>query len=301
MEIRQLQTFRTVARTLSFTRAAEALNYAQSSVTAQVQALEEELSTPLFERLGRRIVLTEAGQRLLNYAERILQLEEEARTEISGHGEPAGALVIGAVESLCTYRLPAVIRRFQERHPRVRLLLKPGICADLRRAIGDGTLDLAFVMEAPGSLTTLAARDLIPEEIVVLVHPGHPLAELPQVVPADFAGQLVLHTEVGCSYRTQFDRLLADAGVRLGTVLEFGSVEAIKQMVMAGLGFAVLPRITAAQELAQGRLVALPFAHPDLAVITQVFWHREKWLSPTLRAFLEIVTAVLDPARATGA
>lgn len=299
MELRQLNTFRAVARTLSFTRTAELLNYAQSSVTAQVQALEDELSTPLFERLGRRIILTEAGRRLLEYAERLLQLEEEARAEVSGRGEPSGALVIGAVESLCTYRLPGVIRRFQERFSQVQLLLKPGLCADLRKGVGEGSLDLAFTMEAPDTLTTLVARDLVAEEILVLAHPHHPLAALPSVAPADFGGVLVLQTEIGCGYRSLFDRMMAEAGVSPGPVLEFGSVEAIKQMVMAGLGYTVLPRISVQQELAQGRIVALPFVRrDDLCVVTQVYWHREKWLSPALRAFLETVNEVLvGPAR----
>lgn len=297
MELRQLSTFRSVARTLSFTRTAELLNYAQSSVTAQVQALEEELATQLFERLGRRVMLTDAGRKLLSYADRLLLLEEEARTEVSGQGKPSGTLVIGAVESICTYRLPVLLRRYQELHPQVQLLLKPGICSDLRKGVADGSLDLAFTLDDPNNLTPFQTRPLPAEDVLVLVPPEHRLAARANVGPEEFQGELVLHTEVGSSYRTLFDRLLAEAGVSLGTVLEFGSVEAIKQTVMAGLGFAVLPRMAVEQEVAQGRLVSLPFEGGPLRVSTMLFFHKEKWASPALSAFLDLADDLLNPVQ----
>src|SRR5215211_6256009 len=142
MELRQLETFRTVAAELSFTRAASALDYAQSSVTAQIQALEAELDVRLFDRLGRRVALTDAGTRLLEYAERLLSLAEEARTALADGGEPAGSLTIGAPETIMTYRLPSVLQGFRTRFPRVRLVFRPTPNAELQRAIGDGSLDV---------------------------------------------------------------------------------------------------------------------------------------------------------------
>ena len=117
MEHRQLRTFRAVARELSFTRAAEELGYVQSSVTAQVKALEAELGVPLFDRLGRRVVLTDAGRALQGYAGMILDLHEEARAAVAGEhdGAPTGSLTVSAPETLCTYRLPRLLRRFGER------------------------------------------------------------------------------------------------------------------------------------------------------------------------------------------
>ena len=109
MELKPLQTFKILADELNFTRTAERLNYAQSSVTAQIQGLEQELGVPLFERLGRRIRLTEAGTRLLRYADEILRLTDEALLAVPGQGEPSGTLTIGAVESLCTYRLAPIL------------------------------------------------------------------------------------------------------------------------------------------------------------------------------------------------
>ena len=125
MESQRLRTFREVAVTLNFTRAASNLSYAQSSVTAQIKALEDELGVPLFDRLGKRVVLTDSGKRFLGYAERMLNLEEEARAAVAAGEEPVGTVTVSAAETHCTYRLPAVLRRLKERFPRVRVVLDP--------------------------------------------------------------------------------------------------------------------------------------------------------------------------------
>src|SRR5215472_2311176 len=122
MELRQLSMFKMLATTLSFTRTASALGYVQSNITTQIQALEEELGTPLVDRLGKQIALTDAGQRFLPYAEQILTLVEEGRMIVAGTGEPMGTLTMSAPESLCTYRLPQLLSAFQSRYPQVRLL-----------------------------------------------------------------------------------------------------------------------------------------------------------------------------------
>src|SRR5436305_10504034 len=124
MELRQLKTFQTVAATLSFTRSAELLDYAQSSVTAQIRSLEDELGVQLFDRLGRHIALTEAGIRLLDYAEKMLSLADEAALAVTDSAEPAGQLVIAAPETLSGYRLPPLLKQFRAKFPRVQLILR---------------------------------------------------------------------------------------------------------------------------------------------------------------------------------
>lgn len=298
MELRTLQTFSAVADALSFTRAAEALGYAQSSVTAQVKALESELGVPLFERLGKRVVLTEAGERLRTYAGKLIQLEEEARLAVSGTVEPSGTLHIGAPESQCTYRLPPLLAEFRRRHPRVKLIFRPGSCNDLRRSVLDGVLDVAFTTEPDPRHPGLHTWTLATEQIRVLAHPDHPLASRRRVTPGDLAGEVVLHTEADCAYRQLFDRLLAEAGVRPEVAIEFTSIEAIKQSALAGMGIAVLPEIAVETEVAQGRLALLPLS-PAITIDTQVLWHKDKWLSPALDAFLRMVHERFTPAGVT--
>ncbi|CAN5415350.1 LysR family transcriptional regulator [soil metagenome] len=294
MELRQLATFREVARTLSFTRAADALNYAQSSVSAQIQELEEELDTLLFERLGRRIALTDAGARLLQYADKILALADEARVVVANREEPVGALTITAPESLCTYRLPAVLSRFRRQFPRIEMIFRPmGARDDWERQLAEGIADAALVLLEPFQPPSLMLEVLRPEPIFVVTTPDHPLANCDQIKLSDLRAETLLLTEAGCAYRALFERRLQNAGVRPGAVLEFHSVEAIKACTMSGMGIAVLPGVAVHAELAAGRLVVLPCTESTLAMSTCLAWHKDKWLSPALRAFIQLTREVL--------
>jgi DNA-binding transcriptional LysR family regulator len=294
VEHRQLRTFKTVARTLSFTRAAAELGYVQSNVTAQVKALERELGVPLFDRLGRRVVLTDAGRVLLRYAEKLLDLSEEAREAVTGGGEPTGTLVVGASPSLSAYRLPRLLRSFGSRFPRVKLWFRPTPHAELEGRVADGSLDVAFLLEGPVRSASLQAEALAEEPLVVLAPPDHPLAGSARVSPAALAGEPILLTEPGCNYRLMFERELEEAGVEPAAALEFDGVEAVKQCVVAGMGVAMLPAVTVEAELERGELAALRWAGRDLAIPVQMIWHKDKWISPALAAFLETSREVIS-------
>ena len=288
MEHRQLRTFKTVARTLSFSRAARELGYVQSAVTAQIKALEREMGVPLFDRLGRRVVLTDAGLVLLRYAERILDLSEEARAAVSGGGEPAGTLAVGASPSLSAYALPRLLRSFGARFPRVRLSFRPTPHAELGGRVAEGSLDVAFLLEGPVRPVSLRAESLAEEPLVVLAPPEHHLAGYRRVNPADLREERILLTEPGCNYRLMFERELAEAGVEPASVLEFDGVEAVKQCVAAGMGIAMLPAVTVEAELGRGELAALRWTGRDLTIPVQMIRHKDKWVSPSLSAFLKI-------------
>ncbi len=294
MEIRQLNTFVAVASTLSFTRAAETLNYAQSSVTAQIQALEEELGVPLFERLGRRVALSTAGLRLRPYAEKILHLAEEARVAVPDDHLPGGTLTIGAPESLCAYRLPPVLFQFKNLFPRVRLVFWPGVYVKLVQMLNDGKLDIGILLERPANAENLVFETLTHEPLAVITYPSHPLARRSIVEPADLEGETLLLVEAGYSYTGLFQQTLATASVTTH-MLNFSSIEAIKQCVMAGMGVGFLPVITVEAELARGRLVRLPWSAGDYGLTTLLAWHHDKWISPALRAFIDVSRAILAP------
>lgn len=296
MELRQLTIFRAVARMQSFTKAAMSLNYVQSNVTAQIHSLEEELGVRLFDRLGgKQVVLTDAGRHLLSYAERLLDLAEEAQTTVRVGGEPQGTLKIGATPTLCTYRLPQLLRTFRTRYPRVHLIFHPSPSSDLRDLVRTGRIDVAFVFEEADREGGPGDELLAPEPIWVLVAPDHALVGREAIVPSDLAGMDVLLTEAGCCYRSSFERVLSRAGVYPATILEFGSIEAVKQCVMTGLGLTVLSAVSATAELSQGRLLKLPWSGPDLTVVTHMVWHKDKWLSPALSAFLSLAREMLAP------
>ena len=294
MELRQLHTFKTVVETKGFTRAASALSYAQSSVTAQIQALEEELGVKLFDRLGKRVILTAAGERLLPYATQMLELQETILHTFVSDTIPSGTLSIGAPESLAAFRLPAIIRAYTHMYPDVKITLRPGVCWELRNLARSGELDIVFLLEPEVREPDLHIEILIHEPMAVIAPPDHSLAALPSVQTTDFHRYTFLHTEPGCSYRTLFEQHLRNYGIVPDASLEFWSIEAIKNCVLSGLGLAFLPLITVQQEIKDQRLVSLMWDDTDCRVATQMAYHKNKWLSPALQEFIQVVHAHVD-------
>lgn len=297
MDLRQLTTFRVLARTLNFHQTAKQLHCVQSTVTAQIQALEEDLGTRLFDRLGRRVVLTDAGSRLIAYAERLLNLTGEARQAVLDQEEPVGTLTVSATETLCTYRLPAVLSQFRKRYPQVRLVFFVSEYSELRRAVTEGAVDLALLMEEPITSAALKAEPLCVEPIHLVASPNHPFAQRRSVLPGDLEPETILVTEAGCSYRVRFQHQLNLAGIQPAMMLEFNSIEAIKQCAMLGMGVALLPAVATSAEISQGKLVVLPWRGKPIRLVTQVMRHKQKWVSPILHCFLDVAKQVLMEPR----
>jgi DNA-binding transcriptional LysR family regulator len=282
-----LKTFHAVASEKSFTRAANALHYAQSSVTAQIQSLEAEVGVPLFDRLGRHVELTFAGRQLLTYADRLLNLAEEARRAVRDDGEKTGTLTMLAPETLLAYRLPELLRRFQSEHPGIHLSLSASESCETGGDI-EPNVDLAFSLDMPLRAPHLVVERLRTEPIVLVVAAGHPLAGKKRVKAQEIGAEQVLVNERACSYRALFERALRAEGVPVTRSLELLSVEAIKQCALASLGVAVLPEVVVHRELAAGTLVAVDWPRKPLAVYTQLYRHRDKWMSPVMTAFWEM-------------
>jgi DNA-binding transcriptional LysR family regulator len=288
MELRQLEIFRILAHELSFTRTAARAHCVQSNVSVQIRAIEQELGVQLFERLGQQVRLTPHGQRLLPYAERILRLLDEAQTVTRG-GESAGTLLIGSPESVLTYRLPPVLQAFRAKFPEAELVFRAVGTTDLVPQLEQGQLDLGLVIEDGLNDSRLQVEVLCPEPLILLSHPKHPLATRRTVTAEDLQDQPFLLTDSGCAYRSKLEQALASARVRPKAVMEFTSVETIKQCAALGMGIACLPAIVAGAEIASGKLAALPWSGSDLSMRTLAAWHKDKWLSPTMEAFLSLL------------
>ena len=293
MDIRQLRSFQTVANLLSFYKAADRLHYAQSSISAQIHSLEEELGTHLFDRLGKRVRLTETGSQLLQYANKILDMVDEAESEITGYKEPAGSLTVRIPETFGTHRLPPVIREFHSRFPKVQLnfitCAHEGLAKDLRK----GITDLAFLLAESVSGSDLFVETLGFEPVVLAASPVHPLAAKRSVHTRDLAGEAILLSKVDCSYRRVFEQMLEQEEVEGTNKLEFYSVEVIKRTLMAGVGVAVLPEVTVSEEVARNRIVILPWSEGSIEVALLMIWYRDRWISPTLRAFMDTTKRVM--------
>lgn len=192
MEFRQLRTFRVVADHLSFSRAAEQLFMAQSSVSAQIRSLEEALDLKLFDRIGRRVLITDAGLKLYEYARRIEEMTDEIRSEVTGAKDVRGALTIRIPETLATVYMPEVVERFYGDNPRVKLNFINCSDLQLREELNSGRIDLAFLLTDAIHMKEVNVRMLRSEGLVLVAGPAHSLSRQGKVMPDDLHGQTVM-------------------------------------------------------------------------------------------------------------
>lgn len=300
METDLLRSFTAVVRTGSFTAAARELGYVQSTVTGHLQALERRLGTRLLDRLPSGAVPTCAGARLLPYAEQLLDLETRIATDVpSKDDRPVGRVRLVAPESLCAYRLPDLLARVRATAPDVRLAVAPAGTAPALAAVRAGAAEGALVLQPTLTAADLHLEELGAEELTLLAAPhaadlykaGHSRQELDWT---QLAQQDVLLLEDGCSYSDDVARNLLAAGQPDSRRTRFGSVEAVKRCTAAGLGWTVLPSVTATAELRAGALTALPGPLPSQSVVHLVT-HPDRTTSTATRLVLGHLRALWRP------
>ena len=290
MELRQLKTFQTVATLRSFNQAAEALNYAQSTVSEQIKVLENDLGVRLFNRRGKRIALTEAGELLLQYTQKILDIEQEIRSELSHQDEPHGTLSIRTPDTVSIYYLPSVLVKFQEQFPKVRFDLNSCTYYGLPQELESGITNLAFLIADGFYAANLETETLLKLPLVTVAHPDNPLASKSNVTVSDIKNEPILLPRGDCSYRMQFEKTLMKEKVEPKIILNVNSITAIKSYIVAGMGITVIPKIAAEKEIANGSLVILPWLGKKIHYVDLLMiWHKNKWTSPILKAFMDMI------------
>ncbi|MFJ7734515.1 LysR family transcriptional regulator [Lysinibacillus sp. NPDC097231] len=287
MDMKQLQTFLTASETLSFTKTAQLLDYAQSSITAQIKSLEEELGVALFERLGKRITLTEEGKRLQQYAKKMLDLDMEMKKSLL-NDQVQAVLKIGAQESQCVYRLPPILQQFQKTHPHVKIIFKPVHTTEIAKdLLQSGNLDVAFITDTYKETPMIHRERLIEEQLIFVSAPTK--GKVYHALSAQhLSNETLILTENGCSYRDQLENQLQQEGMLPSQMIEFVSIEAIKQCVMAGLGITFLPKMVVEKELVNGCLIELQTSINLASIFTDIACHKDKHIQPYLRDFIEI-------------
>jgi len=279
MADRRLQVFHTVARLLSFTKAAETLHMTQPAVTFQIRQLEEHFNTRLFDRTHNRISLTAAGERVFEYAERIISLYGEMDSRVRDlTGDVSGILLIGASTTIAEYVLPSLLGEFQSRYADVNVRLSVSNSLGIVHMVENNTIDVGIV-EAPVANKNLAVEVCWHDELVFICPPGHAMAKKERVAAADIAGLPFLCREEGSGTREVIEDYLAQSGVPLHDLnlcMEFGSPEALKGAVEAGLGTSIVSRATVGKELKLKTLVALPL-EPRLERPFSFVYQRQKF------------------------
>jgi DNA-binding transcriptional LysR family regulator len=290
LELTYLRTFCEVVSCGSYTRAAEKLGYAQSSVTAQITKLEEMYGAMLLERSGRGMIPTFAGNSLLPYARQMLALSEEAKGAVSGGN--SGILNIGAIETLAAYYLPHRLYRYREQHPGVLLRVQPGSEVQIIADVREKSADFGLIFDVPYESEDLISLPLRQEQLFVVLHPEHPLASEPAISPSALSGEPLVLTEETCTYRMQLLQELRHSGITPRIEMEFGNLEGIKQAVRHRWGTAFLPRYAAREELDSGTLTGIPLAGEQEKFYIQLIYRKERGLSA---AFGDFIAAMQQP------
>lgn len=285
---RQLEVFEAIARLGSFTRAAQELHLTQPTVSMQIKKLTSAVGLPLFEQLGKRIHLTEAGREVYQYSRAIShQMEEMAGVLANLKGLTGGKLRI-SVASTANYFVPNLLAAFYHRYPEVTVSLDITNREALLRQLNENTVDLV-VMGQPPAETDLEAGAFMDNPLVVVAPPQHALAKERRIPLARLQNEVFLVREPGSGTRIAMERFFSERNIRLITGMEVGSNEAIKQSVQAGLGLGLLSRDTLEQELSLQRLVILDVAEFPILRHWYIVHRSGKRLSPVAQAFKEFL------------
>jgi DNA-binding transcriptional LysR family regulator len=288
MDYDQLASFLQVAKLSSFSRAAEILYRTQPAISAQVRLLEQECGEKLFDRSGKRVLLTQAGEILRRYAEKLLDLQKEALQAIAELNQtPRGKLYIGANEATCLYVLPKTFAQFKQRYPLVQISIYRNFSHKILQKVQEGAVDLGIVT-LPQTANNIEIIPLFRDEVQVVVPKSHPLAKNKRVTIEEMAHYPLVIPKTGRT-RVMLDRLLRDYRDHVQISMELASVETIKKFVGAGLGISVISRTYAQPEVAAGVLKLIPLEGLKLYRELGLIYRRDRYLSLPAKIFIEVV------------
>ena len=289
MEIRNLMTFVQVADLGSFTKAAKALDYAQSTISFQIKQLEAELDCLLFERIGHTITLTEEGRRLLAYARQISRLTEEFGQSGMDSGSPEGLLRIAAPDSVCEEMILTRYSDFHARYPHISLRFTNTDTDTMFRLLGQNEVDLIITLDIHlyQSEFVIAKEEPVPMHFVTGAH--SPYAKLGRVSIKELMDAPFILTEQRVSYRRCLDEALARMSLEIQPALELGRTDVITHVLESGWGISFLPDFVTADLVAEGKLCYIEVEDVQVAIWKQLIHHRHKWISPALRVLMEYI------------
>lgn len=293
MDLKHLQTFYILSDELNFTKAADKLGYTQSCVTLHIKKLETELGVMLFDRIGKKVTLTDAGRRLVPITCNLLKMTQNFNVLTKDNFCDEGTIRIGICDSLCVEKMPAIIKAYKEAYPNVDIYLKILKCSDFLSELRENSIDLAYTIGYLNKIPEIQYTAEVSEPIYILASPDHPLASRKNLEPKNFLNIPLILTEPAAYYRRNFLAELEKNAIAPKIILETESIQAIKNLVESGLGVCILPKAAAHSEIKSGKLVPLSYKC-DYGIQSQIIWHRDKWLSLILKEFIRIGKEVID-------
>ncbi len=287
MELRNLITFIYVAEQSSFSKTANLLNYSQSTVTAQIQKLEEELEVLLFERINKTVRLTNAGQEFLNYAQKIIRTTEDAKIALKNLPIESGELRFATAESIANTFFPVILEKFHKLYPKVSIVLYTAGTDDLFYKLRRNEVDLVYTLDKRIYSSEIVTVMEKLEEVFFIASPDNPLTKKKCII-SDLLGQDFLLTEKDMSYRRHLEEYLASKSLEINPFLELGNVEILKSLVEKNVGISFLPEFTVKENLKQKTLAKIEV--PEVfKVWRQLIYHKNKWVTAPMKAMMDLI------------
>ena len=299
MDFDQLHTFLEIVRLKSFSKAAQTCYRTQPAISAQVRQLEQELRAELFERFGSRISLTTAGRIFADYAEQILDLRRRVQDSIAElETNPRGELVIAANEATCIYILPKVFSVYRQLFPAIQLQVDRSYGSHVVDAVLDNSADFGLT-QLPADEKRLQVVSIYHDEIRLIVPAGHPLAGKKSVTPHDVAGNFLMLSREGKT-RARLNQWLEPVEDEIRISMELDSTEMMKRFVIAGLGASFLAVSNCGEEIAAGKLLAIPLAPERMVRRLGLIYRKDKALSKAALGFIQVVLEHMGEEVSTG-
>ena len=289
MNLNQLKIFYLAAKKRNLSAAAAELFITQPAVTKGIQRLQEFYEMKFVDHIGKKLVLTDAGEALYEIAEKIFDLESQAEESIRDFQQrKRGHIRILSSESFGDYYLPRVIVSFSKDYPLVRISMN--ILPTEQVIENTATLkdDLGFI-SYPVEHSKLLVEEVLEDQLVIITPPDHPLVRRKRLEPRDLEGQLIVMHETGSAPRRAIEEYIRRHKISVGIPLEISSNRAIKRAVEEGIGIALISRKVANEEIETGRLAAIPLSDPAMTRKFYMVRHREKYLSEPLQRFIDMV------------
>jgi DNA-binding transcriptional LysR family regulator len=293
MEFRELKTFQAVAGLLSFNKAANVLNYAQSTVSSQIKSLENSLGETLFFRSGNKISLTPAGVKLLDYAQRLINIEKEILSNFKGLNDKFGSLTIKTPQSVSSCFFPSLLKEFQIIFPKIGFDIDWCTSYNLSDIFNSGAIDLAFLISDNFNDSFLQVEKLTNINLVLAVNPQDELIKHRTVSLIDLNGKTMIFAKSDCNYKKILQKMLIESNIELKKIIEINSMDAIKQLLILGNGIALLPEMVIKDELDKGLLKIVNWKGPAFNAKLFMIWNKEKHLSEPLKAFMYMVKKMI--------
>ncbi len=289
INLSQLRVFQAVAQTRSFTRAAEAVHLTQPGISKHIKQMEEYYGAPLFDRLGKKVALTQAGEILFAASQEVMASVEVAEQRIQElKGLLGGKLLLGTSFPIGVYILPGVLAAFRKKYPAVEVVLDISLSEKIYARVLANKLDLGLVSHEVHD-PRLLSKEFMTDELVAIFPGDHKWTAKKSIEPQDLVGETFIAAARGAGTRAVVEERLKQKGIVLQHMLDFGNLEGVKHAVEVGLGVSIQALSVVRREVAAGSLRALPLAGMDARMDYLYICRKDKHLSTAANAFLELL------------